>query len=141
VSIYDEKPWLARYAPGQPPEIGVEFDNALDMFRATVARNPDGDIIRYFDGRITLRELDGLTDAFAAGITDAGFASGERVAIYAQNVPQFVIAQIGTWKAGGIAVSINPMNKERELTELLTDSGATVLVSRRRSSRARRSGP
>jgi long-chain acyl-CoA synthetase len=129
VSIYDEKPWLARYAPGQPPEIGVEFDNALDMFRATVARNPDGDIIRYFDGRITLRELDGLTDAFAAGITDAGFASGERVAIYAQNVPQFVIAQIGTWKAGGIAVSINPMNKERELTELLTDSGATVLVA------------
>ncbi|HEV7471666.1 MAG: long-chain acyl-CoA synthetase [Pseudonocardiales bacterium] len=129
MSIYDEKPWLARYAPGQPPEIGVEFDNALDMFRATVARNPDGDIIRYFDGRITLRELDGLTDAFAAGITDAGFASGERVAIYAQNVPQFVIAQIGTWKAGGIAVSINPMNKERELTELLTDSGATVLVA------------
>jgi long-chain acyl-CoA synthetase len=129
VTIYDEKPWLARYATGQPPEISVEFDSALDMFRAAVARNPDGDIIRYFDGRITLRELDGLTDAFAAGITDAGFAPGERVAIYAQNVPQFVIAQIGAWKAGGIAVSINPMNKERELTELLTDSGATVLVA------------
>jgi long-chain acyl-CoA synthetase len=129
VSIYDEKPWLARYAAGQPAEITVEFDSALDMFRAAVARDPDGDIIRYFDGRITLRELDGLTDAFAAGITDAGFAPGERVAIYAQNVPQFVIAQLGTWKAGGIAVSINPMNKERELTELLTDSGATVLVT------------
>ena len=35
---------------------------------------------------------------------------------------------VGTWKAGGIAVSINPMNRERELNELLTDSGATVLV-------------
>ena len=32
-------------------------------------------------------------------------------------------------KAGGIAVSINPMNKERELAQLLTDSGATVLVT------------
>ena len=43
-------------------------------------------------------------------------------------MPQFVIAQIGTWKAGGIAVSINPMNRERELSGLLQDSGATVLV-------------
>jgi long-chain acyl-CoA synthetase len=128
MSVYDEKPWLARYAPGQPAEIEVEFDSALDMFAASVARNPDGDIIRYFDGRVTLRELDELSDAFAAGIVDAGFAAGERVAIYAQNVPQFVIAQLGTWKAGGIAVSINPMNRERELLALLQDSGATVLV-------------
>ncbi|GAA2550215.1 long-chain-fatty-acid--CoA ligase [Pseudonocardia hydrocarbonoxydans] len=125
---YHAKPWLARYAPGQPASITPEFDSALEMFRAAVARDPDGEIIRYFDGRITLRELDALTDAFAAGIVDAGFAPGERLAVYLQNVPQFLIAQIGCWKAGGIAVSINPMNKERELTELLTDSGSTVLV-------------
>lgn len=127
-TVYGSKPWLARYAAGQPSSITPEFDSALDMFRAAVARDPDGEIIRYFDGRITLRELDALTDAFAAGIVDAGFAPGERVAVYLQNVPQFLIAQIGCWKAGGIAVSINPMNKGRELTELLTDSGSTVLV-------------
>jgi long-chain acyl-CoA synthetase len=128
MSVYDEKPWLARYDDGQPAEIEVEFSSALEMFRHAVQRDPGGDIIRYFDGRITLRELDALTDAFAAGITDAGFQRGERVAIFCQNVPQFVIAQIGTWKAGGIAVSVNPMNKQREMTELLRDSGATVLV-------------
>lgn len=128
MSVYDDKPWLARYAPGQPAEIELEFDNAVSMFSATAARDPDGEIIRYFDGRITLRELDELSDAFAAGIADAGFSPGERVGIYAQNVPQFVIAQLGTWKAGGIAVSINPMNRERELELLLRDSGASVLV-------------
>ncbi|MDI2028246.1 AMP-binding protein [Saccharopolyspora sp. TS4A08] len=128
MSVYDDKPWLARYAAGQPAEIAVEHDNAVDMFAASVARDPDGEIIRYFDGRITLRELDELSDAFAAGLVDAGFAAGERVAIYAQNVPQFVIAQLGTWKAGGIAVSVNPMNRERELEVILRDSGASVLV-------------
>jgi long-chain acyl-CoA synthetase len=128
MSVYDEKPWLALYAPGQPAEIEPEYDNALAMFKATVARNPDGDALRYFDGRITFRELDALTDAFAAGLADAGFAAGDRLGLYLQNVPQFVIAQLGTWKAGGIAVSINPMNRERELRELLTDSGATALV-------------
>jgi long-chain acyl-CoA synthetase len=128
MSIYDEKPWLARYAAGQPAEIDVEYDNALAAFQATVERNPQGDAIRYFDGRITYRELDQLTDAFAAGLADSGFTKGDRVALYLQNVPQFVIAQIGTWKAGGIAVSINPMNRERELELLLTDSGARALV-------------
>ncbi|WP_435121343.1 class I adenylate-forming enzyme family protein [Amycolatopsis thermoflava] len=129
MSVYDDRPWLARYAPGKPAGITVEHESALAMFRASVARDPDGDILRYFGGRITLRELDELTDAFAAGITDAGFRPGERVAIYAQNVPQFVIAQVGTWKAGGIAVSVNPMNRGRELGQLLADSGATVLVT------------
>lgn len=129
MSIYDDKIWLKQYPSGQAATTTVEFATALDMFAASVARDPDADIIRYFDGRITLRELDHLTDAFAAGITDAGFTRGERVAIYAQNVPQFVIAQLGTWKAGGIAVSINPMNRARELEQLLTDSGASVLVA------------
>ena len=128
MSIYDERPWLARYDAGQPHDITPEFSDALAMFRASADRDPDGDAIRYFDGRITYRELDELTDAFAAGLLANGFAPGDRAALYLQNVPQFVIGLVGTWKAGGIAVSINPMNRQRELELMLNDSGATVLV-------------
>jgi long-chain acyl-CoA synthetase len=128
MSVYDEKPWLSLYAEGQPAELAPEFGDALAMFEAAVARNPDGDAIRYFDGRITLRELDELTDALAAGLLDSGFSRGDRLALYLQNVPQFVIGLLGTWKAGGIAVNINPMNRERELELLLQDSGARVLL-------------
>lgn len=104
-------------------------ETVLDIFRATVSRNPDGDAMRYHDGRITARQLDGLSDAFASGLLSHGFGAGERVVLYAQNIPQFVIAQLGTWKAGGITVSANPMYRGRELKEILADSGATVLVS------------
>ncbi|MHA6617590.1 long-chain-fatty-acid--CoA ligase [Pseudonocardia sp. DLS-67] len=125
---YDERPWLARYDAGQPHDLELEHSDALAMFRAAVTRNPNGDAVRYFDGRITLRELDELSDAFAVGLLDSGLAAGDRVALYLQNVPQFVIGLLGTWKAGGIAVPINPMNRQRELELLLTDSGARVLV-------------
>jgi long-chain acyl-CoA synthetase len=128
MGIYDQRPWLHLYAEGQPHDITPEFDDALSMFAASVARNPDGDAIRYFDGRITYRELDELTDAFAVALLDGGLQRGDRVAMYLQNVPQFIIGLVGTWKAGGIAVSINPMNRERELELLLKDSGSTVLV-------------
>jgi long-chain acyl-CoA synthetase len=128
MSIYDEKPWLSRYDQDQPAEISPEFTDALAMFRASVSRNPDGDIIRYFGGRITARELDELSDAFAVALIDRGLAAGDRVALYLQNVPQFVIGLIATWKAGGVVVPVNPMYRARELEAVLRDSGARVLV-------------
>lgn len=128
MSIYDEKPWLASYPAGGPTEITPEFGDALSMFAATVARMPDADAVRYFDGRISFAELDGLADAFAVGLLDAGVVPGDRVALYLQNVPQFLIGLVGTWKAGGIAVPVSPMNREKEVRLLLRDSGATALV-------------
>jgi long-chain acyl-CoA synthetase len=82
VSAYDDKPWLGIYAEGRPAVLSPEFGDALAMFKAAVERNPDGDLVRYFDGRLTLRELDELSDAFAVGLLDSGFARGDRVTLY-----------------------------------------------------------
>jgi long-chain acyl-CoA synthetase len=128
MSAYDERPWLARYGD-QPADYEVEFDNALDMFKAGVARDPSAVALRYFDGVITRQQLDELSDALASGLLANGFSAGDRLAVYLQNVPQFVISMVAAWKAGGIMVSINPMSRQRELSYLLKDSGATVLVA------------
>lgn len=128
MSIYDERPWLDRYPAGQPGEITPAPGDALSMFRATARRIPDLDAIRYFDGRLTFAELDRLSDAFALALLDAGIARGDRVALYLQNVPQYVLGLLGIWKVGAVAVSINPMYRERELAHLLNDSGARALL-------------
>jgi len=128
VSGYDDRPWLARY-DGHPADYDLEFTNALEMFRAGVARDPSAVALKYFDGTITRAELDELSDALAAGLLANGFVAGDRLAVYLQNVPQFVIAMVATWKAGGVMVSINPMSRVRELSYLLKDSGAKVLLA------------
>ena len=128
MSDYDDRPWLALYGD-QPADYDIEFDDALTMFRAGVAKDPSAVALRYFDGVITRRELDELSDGLAAGLLADGFAPGDRLAVYLQNVPQFVISMVAAWKAGGVMVSINPMSRVRELSYLLKDSGATVLVS------------
>lgn len=128
MSVYDDKPWLARYESGQPADIDVGFPDVLAMWRDAVARAPQRDAVRYFDRTIAVSELDDLSDAFALALSRNGVERGDRVGVYLQNVPQFVIAMLGIWKAGAVAVSINPMNKQRELDTLLTDSGATALV-------------
>ena len=121
--------WRARYDQGMPAHLELEFENALDMFRAAAARHPERDCVLYFDKALTLGEVDASTDALAAALVELGVKPGDRVAVYLQNVPQFVLAVIATWKAGAVMVSINPMNKARELTYLLSDSGATVLIT------------
>lgn len=126
---YEERPWLARYRPEGPRDIEPEFANLTDLFAAAVRTAPERPAIRYFDATITYGELGTMSDAFAVALAERGFAPGDRLALYLQNVPQAVIAALGTWKAGGIVVSVNPMSKARELRELLTDSGATALVA------------
>ena len=128
MSTYDDRPWLALYGD-QAPDYTLEYDNALDMYRAGVAKDPSAVALKYFDGTITRAELDELSDALASGLLANGFQTGDRLAVYLQNVPQFVIAMVATWKAGGVMVSINPMSRVRELSYLLKDSGAKVLLA------------
>ncbi len=128
VTTYTERPWLALYRDGTRADITAEFDTMLDLFRATVSRAPDAVAIRYFDGSLTFADLDARSDALAVALAEHGFAAGDRLAVYTQNNPAFVVGLLGAWKAGGSAVAINPMNKARELTYLLADSGATALL-------------
>ncbi|WP_026343550.1 AMP-binding protein [Nocardia sp. BMG111209] len=125
---YADRPWLPLYRDGQPHDIEPEFPNLLDMFADAVRRAPHQDAIRYFDGVISVAGLDAAADALATALQDLGFAPGDRLALFAQNDPAFVIGMLATWKAGGIAVSVNPMYKERELGHLLRDSGARALI-------------
>ncbi|MGW1681350.1 AMP-binding protein [Saccharopolyspora sp. NPDC002376] len=127
MSSYAQRPWLAHYG-NLPADIEVEHGTALDLFRAAVARAPETTAIRYFDGQLTLADVDAASDALAVALQDNGFQPGDRLGVYVQNNPAFVIAVVAAWKTGGAAVVINPMNKARELSYLLTDSGANALV-------------
>ncbi|MDQ1632877.1 MAG: long-chain acyl-CoA synthetase [Frankiaceae bacterium] len=127
MSVYDDRPWLALYGD-QPADEQIEHENALQMFEAGLAADPSGVAIAYFDGILTRAELDGQSDALATALLANGFTSGDRLAVYLQNVPQFLVCMVGAWKAGGVMVSINPMSRTRELSYLLKDSGAKVLV-------------
>lgn len=129
MGVYDDRPWLARYGDEMPADLAPEHESALAMFEAAVRRRPYETLLRYYSASLTLAEVDRLAGAIAAALKALGVERGDRVALFMQNVPQYVLAMIATWKAGAIAVSVNPMNRERELAGLLEDSGAKVLVA------------
>lgn len=126
-SIYAAKPWLhllseAQRAPVSPAETLVH------AFRDSASRAPGHPALAYFDGRLTYRETDELSDSVAGHLAARGLERGERVAIMLQNSPQFVLALLGAWKAGATVVPLNPMYKSAEVGHVLKDADVTALI-------------
>jgi long-chain acyl-CoA synthetase len=129
MGVYANRPWLRLYEPGQPADITPEHGDALSMWRAGARALRDRPFLRYFGAAVSAATVDADSDALATALAARGLARGDRVALYLQNVPQFVIGLIAAWKLGAIAVPVNPMLKERELRYVLRDSGARALIS------------
>src|SRR5579885_383544 len=126
-AVYEARPWLKHYPNYVAPDITPQFSSALEMFLATVKAMPEQPALHYFDQTITFGELDRQSSAFAAALKERGVVYGDRVALFLQNVPQFLVAMYGIWKAGAIVVLCNPMFKQKELEYHLNDSGAKAL--------------
>src|SRR5437667_2146231 len=127
-AAYMARPWLKHYSSFVPPDLTTNFSNGLEMFLATVKAMPDQAATYYFDETITYSELDRKSTALAAALKERGVAYGDRVALYLQNTPQFLIAMYAIWKVGAIVVLCNPMFKQKELEYHLNDSGAKGLI-------------
>ena len=124
-----DKPWLGIYGDRLPEVVTSRFNNALEMFTAALSRSPNAPLIHYFHSTLTVSQVDELSNALALAMQDAGVTKGDRVAVYLQNVPQYVLTLLAAWKLGAILVSVNPMYKKSELTHLLKDSRACLLVT------------
>ncbi len=64
----------------------------------------------------------------AKGLMKLGVQKGEHIAIWATNVPQWVIAQFGSAKMGAVLVTVNTNYKIFELEYLLKQSDTTTLI-------------
>jgi len=123
------RPWLKLHPGGYPPDLAAPEVTALDLFERSVERNPYGPCVHYFENTLSYSEVDRAAGAFACALLDLGVRKGDRVIVQLQNIPQFLFAVLGAWKAGASVVPLNPMYRERELAFYCRDSGARVFVT------------
>jgi len=125
----DSKPWLKLYPEGVSHEIGPLAHTSLtDFIDECFARFSKRRAVEAMGTFFSYRELDKLSQDFAAYLQTLHLDSGARVALMYPNVIEYVVAMIGTLRAGYVVVNINPLYTARELEAQLQDSGAAVLV-------------
>lgn len=82
------------------------------------------------DGSASLsyRELDRQVNRVATGLASLGVAAGDRVALFLGNRFEFVTLLFGVWRLGAVVVPIGIRQSAAELTYMVKQSGAKILV-------------
>lgn len=126
---------LAQTAPASPhwppylPRHLVTPDTTLFAnLEISAQRFSDRTAIGFMGRDISYSELWQSSRNFAGWLQSVGVRKGDRVMLFMQNAPQWLMAYYGTLRADAVLVPANPMNKADELHKLLQDSGAEVLV-------------
>jgi len=123
-----EKPWFKFWPQGVPKHIDFPEIPLQELLMKSAREFPEKTAILYFDKGMTYRELNNLSDKFAAALDGLGVKKGDKVAIFLPNIPQFVISYYGIVKTGAIVTAISPLYKEREVEHQLNDSEAETIV-------------
>jgi long-chain acyl-CoA synthetase len=123
-------PWTAHYDPEVPPSLAPYPARTLvDYIRDNARARPDAPAIFFKGTTVSNRELDDLSDRFAAALSASGVNKGDRVALVLPNCPQFMIAEIGAWKAGATVLPLNPLYTPGELRDPLNAAGVEIVVT------------
>ena len=100
-------------------------------------RYPDKPFLVFYDTAVTFAELLDEAERVAGFLErQCGVRKGDRVLLFMQNSPQFVIGYYGILRANAVVVPLNPMNLTREILRYTEDAGAnTIIVSQELYSR------
>ena len=125
-----DKIWLKSYAEDVPAEIPTpEFKSLREMIEFAFNEFPDRPAYTNMGTTLTYRDLDKLSMKFACYLQKSlGLVRGERVAIMLPNLLQYPVVLYGLFRAGLVAVNVNPLYTARELKHQLTDSGSKCIV-------------
>ncbi|MGW5071871.1 FadD3 family acyl-CoA ligase [Rhodococcus sp. NPDC004095] len=81
--------------------------------------------------RITFSELTDRIRRAAGSFADAGIRKGDRVALWAPNSAEWIVAAFGLLTAGGVLVPVNTRYRTEEATDIVRRSGAKLVLTQK----------
>ena len=121
---------FAHWPPGKPRTLEIPRETVVNNLEAVAARAPQSAAIDYYGSRMTYAALKGEVEALAGFLQQrCGVRKGDRVLLYLQNSPQFIIGYYAILRADAVVVPVNPMNRTEELRHYVSDSDAAVAIA------------
>ena len=121
-----KKSWDEKLEDLDPASWEISY---VDAIRPAFKNFPDTPAIIFMDVKITFSELDRYSNRFANMLIKNGLGKGDVVGINLPNIPEYIIAWLGTLKAGCVVSGVSPLLSTDEMRYQLEDSGARALVT------------
>jgi long-chain acyl-CoA synthetase len=121
-----EKSYDADIRPVDPADWEISY---VDAVRPAFRDFPQKTALAYMGTEITFGDLDRYANRFAHMLLANGLKKGDVVGINLPNIPEYVIAWLGTLRAGCVVSGVSPLLSEDEMAYQLNDSDAKALVT------------
>jgi len=120
-------PHAAHWPAALPWHLTLPETNVFRNAEVSALRYPNKPFIVFYDSPVSfVRFLDEAERIAGFLQRRCGVKAGDRVLLYMQNSPQWILAFYGILRANAVVVPINPMNRTDELRHYVADSGATT---------------
>jgi long-chain acyl-CoA synthetase len=117
-----KKSWDSHVKELDPKEWNTTYPEAI---RTTFENLPNKMAFSSLGIEFNYGELDLLSNQFANMLLENGFKTGDIVGISLPNIPEYVIAYVGTLKAGCVVSGVSPLLSAIQIQYQLNDLGST----------------
>ncbi|MDQ2740878.1 MAG: long-chain fatty acid--CoA ligase [Chloroflexota bacterium] len=129
VTPYDQRPWLRHYPVDVPAHLEYSSQTMSELLDETVQGYGHRPAFVFQNHAMTFQELQLYAGRVASGLQRAEVRKGDVVLVLLPNVPHFPVAYHGILQIGAILAAASPLSVERELENLITDSGARIIIT------------
>jgi fatty-acyl-CoA synthase len=119
---------FAHWPPGLPRHLSIPETHLFHNLQVSAARFPRKAAIQYYGSALSYAALLDACERLAGWLQAQGVQRGDRVMLYLQNSPQWVIGYYAILRADAVVVPVNPMNRRDELKHYVDDTGARVAI-------------
>ena len=116
------------WPPHKPKSLIIPHTGLMHNLKVTSERYPLKTALWYYGRSLSYRELREQAERLAGHLAAQGVQKGDRVALWLQNSPAWVVGAFAAWHLGAVVVPLAPMLQARELGFFLQDAGIRVGV-------------
>lgn len=106
----------------------LQWGSSAAIVQDLAARRPDGIAVADVDRKLTFRDLHDELEAAARAFVAAGTGPGDRVAVWAPNSWQWIVAALAAHRIGAVLVPVNTRFRRAEVAHVLGRTSTDVLV-------------
>jgi amino acid adenylation domain-containing protein len=128
VTAQEYEQQLARWAPAAAP-LPPAAETVLDLIESQAAARPGEVAVWAGSHSTTFAELDVRANQLGHHLRSLGVAPETVVGVLLSRGPDLLPALLGTWKAGGAYLPLEPGDPPGRIAAALTDAGARALVT------------
>jgi len=123
------RPHDAAWPQRLPRRLTVPQTTLWFNLEVSARRYPDKPACIFFGRAVTYLELHGQAERLAGWLQHEGLQAGERVLLFMQNCPQFLVAFYAIQRANAVVVPVNPMNRVDEFGHYISDPQARFAIT------------